>query len=158
MGTDCGLQRYLFLSLPLATLPVASHLMFSGTPAPVDVTQGFLKWICAASALGSALLIGVILFSQLPRGKSRFQLEEEHRRPEILLLNILPAPVADRLKIAGLTSLSASMGAVHLLELLNDIFSRFNKDGHCRSVARLPWKSAGNSNFSIQMPGAIFPC
>jgi adenylate cyclase len=76
---------------------------------------------------------------------SNRQLEEEHERGEGLLLNILPEPVAKRLKtnpksiaqsydkvsilfadIVGFTEMSATMPAAELLDILNGLFSRFD--------------------------------
>ncbi|MDN2578902.1 adenylate/guanylate cyclase domain-containing protein [Aquibium sp. ELW1220] len=72
-------------------------------------------------------------------------LEEEKRRSEALLLNILPADIAGRLKareepladshdcvsvlfadLAGFTDISRKMSANELVNLLNDLFSRFD--------------------------------
>jgi class 3 adenylate cyclase len=72
-------------------------------------------------------------------------LQQEQEKSERLLLNILPQPVADRLKqspeviaerfeevtvlfadIVGFTALSARISPEELVNLLNDIFSRFD--------------------------------
>lgn len=74
------------------------------------------------------------------------QLENEKQRSEALLLNILPADIAARLKaseepladthesvsvlfadLAGFTNISRKMSADELVNLLNDLFSRFDK-------------------------------
>lgn len=74
------------------------------------------------------------------------QLAEEKSRSEALLLNILPADVAARLKareepladhhesvsvlfadLAGFTELSRHLTAEELVDLLNDLFSRFDR-------------------------------
>jgi adenylate cyclase len=74
------------------------------------------------------------------------QLEDEKRRSEALLLNILPVDIATRLKaheepladthdsvsvlfadLAGFTDISRKMSAKELVDLLNDLFSRFDK-------------------------------
>jgi adenylate cyclase len=73
-------------------------------------------------------------------------IEEEQRKSENLLLNILPAPIAERLKahevtiadsftecsvlfadIVGFTPLSAKLGAKQLVDLLNEIFTAFDE-------------------------------
>jgi len=73
-------------------------------------------------------------------------LEDEKRRSDALLLNILPAEIAGRLKaqeepladhhesvsvlfadLAGFTDISRKMSANELVTLLNDLFSRFDK-------------------------------
>jgi class 3 adenylate cyclase len=72
-------------------------------------------------------------------------LEEAYRENERLLLNILPEPIADRLRrgerpiadrfedvsllfadIVGFTSLSGGMGALELVSVLNEVFSVFD--------------------------------
>jgi len=74
------------------------------------------------------------------------RIEEEQRKSESLLLNILPAPIAERLKaheltiadsfpecsvlfadIVGFTPLSAKLGAKQLVDLLNEIFTTFDE-------------------------------
>lgn len=76
---------------------------------------------------------------------SKKQLEEEHERAENLLLNILPASIATRLKdssdqiansheqvsvlfadLVGFTELSARMEPDQLVAMLNDVFSQFD--------------------------------
>jgi class 3 adenylate cyclase len=94
-------------------------------------------------ALGFAHLLDVI-------NRQAFQLERqldlEKQRSEALLLNILPAEIATRLKaqeepladthesvsvlfadLAGFTDVSRKMSAGELVNLLNDLFSRFDK-------------------------------
>ena len=93
-----------------------------------------------------------LLYFTGERDRSRAALAEEHRlleaeqgRSERLLLNILPAPIADRLRdgrttiaesqpdvsvlfadIVGFTPLAAGIEAVALVDLLNDVFSAFD--------------------------------
>ena len=76
---------------------------------------------------------------------SKERLEAEHERAENLLLNILPASIADRLKdsgeqiansheqvsvlfadLVGFTELSAEMEPDLLVSMLNDVFSQFD--------------------------------
>ncbi|MEX2459451.1 MAG: adenylate/guanylate cyclase domain-containing protein [Actinomycetota bacterium] len=79
------------------------------------------------------------------RDRAYVMLAHERDRSERLLLNVLPGPIAERLKagesviadaapevgvlfadIAGFTPLSASMGPEDLVRLLNDIFTEFD--------------------------------
>ena len=94
-------------------------------------------------AIGFAYLLDVI-----NRRAFHFErlLEAEKQRSEALLLNILPADIATRLKaqeepladnhesvsvlfadLAGFTDISRKMSAGELVNLLNDLFSRFDK-------------------------------
>lgn len=77
---------------------------------------------------------------------SKQELVEEHDRAEGLLLNILPASIADQLKkthepiantheevtvlfadIVGFTQMSAAMEPVELVSILNEVFSKFDE-------------------------------
>jgi len=81
----------------------------------------------------------------LARVNTHLTIDRLARENERLLLNILPAPIADRLKagnehiadafaevtvlfadIVGFTTLSASRPAEAIVELLNDLFTRFD--------------------------------
>lgn len=81
----------------------------------------------------------------LARVHTHLSLDHLHRENERLLLNILPASIADQLKkqkgiiahrfddasvlfadLAGFTSLSAKLPPSGLLRMLNDVFSRFD--------------------------------
>jgi adenylate cyclase len=93
-----------------------------------------------------------LLYFTTERDRSRAALVEEHRlleaeqaRSERLLLNILPAPIADQLRdgattiaesqpdvtvlfadIVGFTPLGATLGAHELVDLLNEVFVVFD--------------------------------
>jgi class 3 adenylate cyclase len=97
----------------------------------------------AGFALGFAYLLDVINRQAFHLER---QLDAEKQRSEALLLNILPADIATRLKaneepladthdsvsvlfadLAGFTGISRKMSADELVNLLNDLFSRFDK-------------------------------
>ncbi len=109
----------------------------------------YFFWICLISNLS------VYLYDRLARSEfnSRLALEEayqqlqvEQERSEALILNILPVPIAQRLKqkpvttiadnftdagvlfgdIVGFTELSGKMPPAELVQLLGQIFSRFD--------------------------------
>ncbi len=81
----------------------------------------------------------------LARVNTHLSMDRLRRENERLLLNILPAPIAERLKsgddhiadnfaevtvlfadMVGFTGLSASMSAQAVVEMLNDLFTRFD--------------------------------
>ncbi|MEP3046977.1 MAG: adenylate/guanylate cyclase domain-containing protein [Roseibium sp.] len=87
---------------------------------------------------------------------SRKKADDEHERAENLLLNILPASIAEQLKsteepianshkdvsvlfadLAGFTPLSAKMAPVDLVTMLNGIFSRFDDLTHSRGLEKI---------------------
>ena len=92
--------------------------------------------------------------------KHRRAMEEEKERYEKLLLNILPQPIAMRMKaeeyliaddvdecsilfadIVGFTSLAEKMGAAQIVELLNKVFSHF--DDECEKLGLEKIKTIG---------------
>ena len=94
-----------------------------------------------------ALTVFVVLFYFVgERERMKTALEAEHLRSESLLLNVLPAPVAERLKrseaviadgfdavtvlfadIVGFTPLSASLTPNEVVTLLNGLFTAFDR-------------------------------
>lgn len=129
------LGSYLFVAL--LTMSLAGGTSFEVLNAMAWTSGG------VGFAIGFAYLLDVInrRAYQLER-----LLEDEKRRSESLLLNILPAEIATRLKareepladthesvsvlfadLAGFTDISRKMSANELVTLLNDLFSRFDK-------------------------------
>src|SRR5690606_13588041 len=95
--------------------------------------------------LTSIALILLMRYLRTVHFQAEDGLEAEHNRSEELLLNVLPAPIAERLKrgeqpiadqfsevtilfadIVGFTELAGRVGADELVSVLNDIFSRFD--------------------------------
>lgn len=109
----------------------------------------YLFWVCVLCNLS------VYLYERVQQAEFRArrqleeayrQLESEQRRSEQLLLNILPQPIAERLKrdratiadsfaevtvlfadIVGFTEISAKISPPELVSLLNQIFSLFDQ-------------------------------
>jgi adenylate cyclase len=91
--------------------------------------------------------ISVFFIDITLRKKMQIQLRKEQNKTESLLLNILPAPIAERLKkaeegliadkfeeatvlfadLVNFTQISTTMPATRLVYLLNEIFSTFDK-------------------------------
>lgn len=101
-----------------------------------------MVWICMMSTLV------VYLYERLSKAEfqTRYQLRQEQQRSEQLLLNILPPSIAERLlkqqqtiadsfaevtvlfaDIVGFTQLSTQMSAPEVVNLLNQVFSRFDE-------------------------------
>jgi len=128
------LGAYLFAAL--VTIALAGGTSFEVVNAMAWTSGG------VGFAIGFAYLLDVI-------NRRAYHLErlfeEEKRRSEALLLNILPAEIATRLKaqeepladshesvsvlfadLAGFTDISRKMSANELVNLLNNLFSRFD--------------------------------
>jgi adenylate cyclase len=138
-------------------------LMFSGTRAAVPWFAGYLLLLAASTALEPVLdpalipdpvriaffagnLAGPSLVAYLLLQYFVRQRDREHERSERLLLNVLPAPVASRLKrndqviadrfaeatvlfadIVDFTPLSASLPPEELVKLLDEVFTGFDR-------------------------------
>ncbi len=96
-------------------------------------------------SLAALLVIGVVLWNDRLVATAQEELEREKQRSEELLLNVLPEPVADRLKrgvnpladrfdqvtvlfadIVGFTSFAADNEPEEVVAVLNEIFSGFD--------------------------------
>jgi adenylate cyclase len=118
--------------------------LVAGTPA--DLPHGLRTWFFMLNIAGTTLAAFAILgYFVHQRELAHAALQAERERSERLLLNVLPAPIAERLKedpgvladhhdevsvlfadLAGFTSHSAAMPADDLVGLLDEIFSRFD--------------------------------
>ena len=142
------------LSVALATAWAAGHRAWSlliaawvgGSPL-VYVTlfnPELRPQVLAASVPDLALLTAVLLLGEAVRTRRALQREEE--RSERLLLNVLPAPIADRLKrtdgviadafpdvtvlfadLVDFTRQSQRIAPERMVQVLNDLFSAFDE-------------------------------
>lgn len=96
---------------------------------------------------------------------SEREAENERERSERLLLNVLPAPIAERLKtkagpiadhadatilfadIAGFTAMSAAMPASELVEMLNSVFTDFDQLARELGVEKI--KTIGDAYMAV---------
>ena len=110
------------------------------------VTQQQVLLYCENVLLVSTLAFISLRFFVVERDKAQAALEREQARSESLLLNILPSPIAERLKagsqtiadgyaeatilfadLVGFTRLSTTVSPEELVILLNRLFSRFDE-------------------------------
>ena len=140
MGT--GVQ----VALPVSLIVTAATLF---TSANANAGWAFVStfWLGAFSALGGAAGAGYFVEYYLRRDFVRQQLlDAERDRSERLLLNVLPAPIAERLKageepiadsypettvlfadIVNFTVISSRVSPDQMVDLLNDVFSDFDR-------------------------------
>ena len=166
------------LRFPLATMAgsfhVAAYVGYIGSFSLLDgPTLGG-----HGIALGLANLWGMLICYQMDGAERReyvaqrqlnaamLQLGEERERSERLLLNILPAPIAERLKatgeaiaehsdgvtvlfsdIVGFTPLSANKTPQALVELLNRIFSEFDALADAHGLEKI--KTIGDAYMAV---------
>ncbi len=132
-------------ALPAAVLIVAPALALGLHSIVHDDPFAVMLWFSVGAATG---VFGAWMNEH--RHRQAFaatrRLDEERARSERLLRNVLPAPIAERLKdqageiadsfdavtvlfadIAGFTPLSASMSAEGVVQLLNQVFTRFDE-------------------------------
>ena len=129
----------------LAGLSWKFNSLFSinALPIPVHVKDTFFLM----NIMGTAcILYAMMRYFQSQKERTLQQLAIEQLRSEKLLLNILPKSIADRLKdndmriadsfdsvtilfadIVGFTQISANMPPADLVDLLSQIFSRFDQ-------------------------------
>ena len=127
---------------PLIVVPIG---IMAGAGATEFELVNAIAWLTG----GASFVIG-FSYVLVAINRNNFALElsvqREKQRSEDLLLNILPADIAERLKadetviadhresatvlfadLVGFTELSRTVSAARLVELLNDLFSRFDR-------------------------------
>ncbi|HEX7247255.1 MAG TPA: adenylate/guanylate cyclase domain-containing protein [Actinomycetota bacterium] len=126
-------------------LLVALDPAFADDPAelPRGLAVGFFALNITGVTLGTFVMLGYFVHQ---RELTHAALELEQRRSERLLLNVLPEPIADRLKqhegviaerhddvtvlfadLVGFTALSVNMDPETLVSLLDEIFTSFDR-------------------------------
>lgn len=149
-----------FVALSVVTAVLDPWLAANSPPMPPGVVAGFFAlnlFGVATSALVAAW------YSTSERDRVRRELAEQHRllglereRSERLLLNILPADIAERLKageeviadsnpdvtvlfadLVGFTPLAERLGPEGVVRLLNDVFSAFDEISEVTGVEKI---------------------
>ncbi len=133
------------LFLLLAALSWKLNYLFSGNSMPIPATIKDTFFLM--NIIGTAcILYAVMRYFQSQKERTLLALNLEQARSERLLLNILPKSIANRLKnndmriadshesvtilfadIVGFTVMTASMPPAALVDLLSQLFSRFDR-------------------------------
>jgi class 3 adenylate cyclase len=127
--------------------------------------SGFATWVVVGEVAVILLAIQVEAY-QRRLFVQRSQLEYERARAEGLLLNVMPKPIADRLKqdpdaiaehfegvtvvfadIAGFTNLAARMSPTELVARLDDVFSRLDDIVHRHGLEKI--KTIGDQYMAV---------
>ncbi|MBO0333999.1 hypothetical protein J0X12_10250 [Sneathiella sp. CAU 1612] len=131
------------LSLLMAS--IAAYAVFNEPLIPVS-NEIYAFFLTSNILVMATLIISILVSFDIAVIRAEKAMQLEFSRAESLLLNILPAEIATRLKaqeepladshdnvsvlfadLAGFTDLSRKMSASELVNLLNDLFSRFDK-------------------------------
>lgn len=171
LGTRQSTPWFL-LFVGLAFLSWKMNHFFAGNamPIPAGVKDTFFLMNITGTA---SILYGVLRFFQAQKERMLLSLEVEQARSEKLLLNILPAPIAERLKendmriadhyesvtvmfadLVGFTQLSKDMPPTQLVDLLSQIFLRFDQLAEKYKVEKI--KTIGDAYMVVS--GAPLVC
>jgi class 3 adenylate cyclase len=134
--------RWLLITTALGVGGVAAVLI--ARSATSFDASAYMTWVVVAE-VSSCLLAGQLEAFQRRLFLQRMQLDRERARAEKLLLNVMPKPIADRLKkdadsiadhfdgvtvvfadIVGFTSLASRLSPTELVARLDDAFSRLD--------------------------------
>jgi PAS domain S-box-containing protein len=183
MEADCTIAAHDAGSDPRTRELVANYLTPLGISSVLDVTLrlggrtvGVLclehvgaprKWALEEENFAGYLAyMATLAMEACERKQAQEALRLEREKAERLLLNILPAPIADRLKqdtssiadsfeevtvlfadIVGFTELSATITPGELVELLNEIFSRFDRLAEKHDLEKI--KTIGDAYMAV---------
>ncbi|MGB4811297.1 MAG: adenylate/guanylate cyclase domain-containing protein [Methylophilaceae bacterium] len=133
----------LFFFLAIISWVLNNRFASNALPIPTNVKDAFFLMNITGTA---SILYGVLRYFQAQKERILQSLELEQARSEKLLLNILPAPIAARLKandmriadhydsvtvmfadLINFTQLSEKMSPTQLIELLSQVFVRFDE-------------------------------
>ena len=166
IGMDSGVQFYFLVSASLAVLVLGiEHLMLAGTVVVVGaglvIGMEFLvpadtgiqpRWALETSfvfaTIGAyALIFVTVWYAMREVSRAESAMEVEYERSEALLANILPGPIADKLKnpahgviadhyddasilfadIAGFTERASGIEPVELVGFLDRLYTTFDR-------------------------------
>lgn len=132
----------LFVGLAFLSWKMNHYFAGNAMPIPANVKDAFFLMNITGTA---AIVYGVLRYFQGQKERMMRSLELEQARSEKLLLNILPAPIAARLKdndmriadhydsvtvlfadLVNFTHMSEKMPPTQLIDLLSQVFLRFD--------------------------------
>ncbi|MDD2832862.1 MAG: adenylate/guanylate cyclase domain-containing protein [Methylotenera sp.] len=160
----------LFVGLAFLSWQMNHYFAGNAMPIPSGVKDTFFLMNITGTA---SILYGVLRFFQGQKERVMLSLEVEQARSEKLLLNILPAPIAERLKendmriadhyeavtvmfadLVNFTQMSEKMPPAQLIDLLSKIFSRFDQLAEKYQVEKI--KTIGDAYMAVS--GAPVAC
>lgn len=160
----------LFLGLAFLSWYMNPYFASNALPIPDAIKSTFFLMNITGTA---SILYGVLRYFQAQKERVMVSLEQEQERSEKLLLNILPAAVAERLKmndmriadhydsvtvmfadLVNFTQISADMPPTQLIELLSQVFLQFDQLAEKYQVEKI--KTIGDAYMVIS--GAPIVC
>ncbi len=133
----------LFIGLAFLSWKMNPYFAGNAMPIPSGVKDTFFLMNITGTA---SILYGVLRYFQAQKERVMMSLEIEQARSEKLLLNILPAPIAERLKandmriadhydsvtvmfadLVNFTQMSEKMPPTQLVDLLSQVFLKFDQ-------------------------------
>lgn len=133
----------LFVGLAFLSWKMNAYFAVNAMPIPAHIKDTFFLMNITGTA---SILYGVLRYFQAQKERVMRSLEIEQARSEKLLLNILPAPIAERLKandmriadhydsvtvmfadLVNFTQTSEKMPPTQLVDLLSQVFLKFDQ-------------------------------
>ncbi|ADI29290.1 adenylate/guanylate cyclase domain-containing protein [Methylotenera versatilis] len=133
----------LFVGLAFISWKLNHYFAGNAMPIPTTLKDAFFLMNITGTA---SILYGVLRYFQAQKERVMISLELEQARSEKLLLNILPAAIAERLKandmriadhydsvtvmfadLVNFTQISEKMPALQLIDLLSQVFLKFDQ-------------------------------
>lgn len=133
----------LFIGLAFISWKLNHYFAGNAMPIPTTLKDAFFLMNITGTA---SILYGVLRYFQAQKERAMISLELEQVRSEKLLLNILPAAIAERLKandmriadhydsvtvmfadLVNFTQISEKMPALQLIDLLSQVFLKFDQ-------------------------------
>ena len=154
---------FLFFFLAIISWILNNRFASNALPIPVSVKDAFFLMNITGTA---SILYGVLRYFQAQKERVMNSLEIEQARSEKLLLNILPAPIAARLKendmriadhyesvtvmfadLINFTKMSENLPPTQLIELLSQVFIQFDELAEKHQVEKI--KTIGDAYMVI---------